>query len=44
MKNPPCPKNVRTGQTSIPPTADVFYGRPLKLRFFYVKRYWFKKV
>jgi len=27
--DPPCPKNVRTGQTSLPLTADVFYGQPL---------------
>jgi len=33
-EEPPCPKNVCTGQT--PLTADVFYGRPLALyRFFF---------
>jgi len=31
LKNPfpPCPKNVRTRQTSLPLTADIFYGQPL---------------
>jgi len=29
-ENPsPCPQNVRTGQTFLPMTADVFYGHPL---------------
>jgi len=29
LKNPPCPKNVHTGQNPSPLTVDVFYGRPL---------------
>jgi len=29
LKNPSCPRNVRTEQTPSPLSADVFYGWPL---------------
>jgi len=42
LKNPlpPCPQNVRNGQTPLPPlNADVLYGQPLTTVFLGFKNY-----